>query len=128
VKRLATYLSDIRENPAAGWGKVYFDLFNRTLYTHEAENIARGADNYGEDTMFEALLVSSGKDINTREGSALPYILAVAKNLWKESIRAELESEKSEIRMERARRIVKEDNAHLAGMIEEAKRRALLDG
>jgi hypothetical protein len=78
-------------------------------------------DLFGEGVMFEALIATSIQKLKTPD--PLSYVLAVARQLWKEELQNSLEKDADELRLDRAKRRISEGNAELATKIEEAKRR-----
>jgi hypothetical protein len=118
MKTLQSYLLGIRENPKDGWRVIYSDTLGK--YLSDPEKLLNGVRVFGEEAMFEAIVTTSTKKLNSEDPIA--YVLAVARQLWKESLEAELSKSKEELRLERAIRRVSEDNAELAAKIEEARR------
>jgi hypothetical protein len=118
MKTLQSYLEGIRLNPTIGWQGVYSDILGSHLW--ETERFLKGVELFGEEFMFEAVIVTASKKLSS---DPLNYVLAVARQLWKDSLKEELAKDQDELRLERARRHVKEDNDRLAEKIERAKRR-----
>jgi hypothetical protein len=118
MKTLQSYLESIRLNPTIGWQSVYSDILGSYLW--EASRFLKGVELFGEEFMFEAVIVTASKKLSS---DPLNYVLAVARQLWKDSLKEELTKDQDELRLERARRHVKEDNERLAEKIERARRR-----
>ena len=120
MKTLQSYLLGIKENPKAGWSVAYSDILGKRL--SDPEKFLNGVDLFGEEIMFEAIIATSIQKLKTPD--PLSYVLAVARQLWKEELQDSLAKDADELRLERAKRRISEGNAELADRIEEAKRRA----
>lgn len=121
MKTLQHYLDKIHKDSASGWGEIYSDLLGNPLYGMDNLDFNKGLELFGESIMLEAVIVTSNNKVDP--SGTMKYLLAVARNLWKEELASDLAKEQSEIRLERMKRTVMEDNSSLAERIEEAKRR-----
>ena len=65
--------------------------------------------------MFEALIATSSKKLSSPD--PLNYVLAVARQLWKTELQATLTKDADELRLERGKRRISEENAELADVI-----------
>ena len=119
MKTLQVYLEAIRNNPSKGWRVIYSDIMGKPL--SDTSKFLRGVELFGEEIMFEAVIITSSKNLSSPDPTN--YVLAVARQLWKDTLKEELIKEQDELRLERARRHVQEDNTKLADRIELAKRR-----
>ena len=120
MKTLQSYLLGIKDNPRTGWSVAYSDILGKHL--SEPAKFLNGVDLFGEEIMFEALIATSIQKLKTPD--PLSYVLAVARQLWKEELQDSLAKDADELRLERAKRRISEGNAELADRIKEAKRRA----
>ena len=119
MKTLQSYLEGIKTNPSSGWRVIYNDIIG--YYPENTERLLKGVELYGEEIIFEAIIVTASKKLSSPE--QLNYVLAVARQLWKDVLQQSLTKDQDEIRLERAKRHVQEDNERLAKKIESAKRR-----
>ena len=119
MKTLQSYLEEERTNPSSGWRVIYTDIIGH--YPENTERLLKGVELYGEEIIFEAIIVTASKKLSSPE--QLNYVLAVARQLWKDVLQQSLTKDQDEIRLERAKRHVQEDNERLAEKIEKAKRR-----
>ena len=71
--------------------------------------------------MFEALLATADKKIQPKE--VMNYALAVARKIWRDGMRQELEKSRDDMRIERAKKAVIEENQRLSNLMERARRR-----
>jgi hypothetical protein len=120
MKTLQSYLLGIKDNPRIGWSVAYSDILGKRL--SDADKFLNGVDLFGEEMMFEAIIATSIQKLKTPD--PLSYVLAVARQLWKEELQNSLTQDADELRLERAKRRISEGNAELADRIKEAKRRA----
>lgn len=119
MKTFQTYLEGIRKNPTIGWRSAYLDILGVRL--SDAESFLKGVDAFGEDLMFEALVVTSLKKLNSPD--PLNYVLAVAQQKWKEALQQDVAEQRTSLQVERSIRKVREDNERLAEKIKEARRK-----
>jgi len=123
MKTLQSYLEEVRTDPSIGWRVIYNDIIG--YHPENIERLLKGVDLYGEEIIFEAIIVTASKKLSSPE--QLNYVLAVARQLWKDVLQQSLTKDQDEIRLERAKRHVQEDNERLAEKIEKAKRRTISD-
>lgn len=119
MKTLQSYLEGIRLNPSHGWRVIYTDIIGHNL--SDTARLLKGVELYGEEIIFEAVIVTASKKLSSPD--QLNYVLAVARQLWKDVLQQSLTKDQDEIRLERAKRHVQEDNEKLAQKIDLAKRR-----
>jgi len=108
----------IQSNPIIGWRAVYFDILS--VYLEEPERVLKAVEMFGEDVVFEAIIVTSLKSNIGRD--PLNYVIAVARSMWKEQLQSDLTREKDAIRRERSKQRVQDANMELAEKIERARR------
>jgi hypothetical protein len=119
MKTLQSYLDGIREHPANGWKVVYLDILGHRL--SDTDKFLNGVGLFGEEIMFEALIATSSRKLSSPD--PLSYVLAVARQIWKDELQTALTKDADELRLERGKRRILEGNAELAERIEQAKRR-----
>lgn len=123
MKTLQAYIGEIRSDSAKGWRVVYKDILGKQIT--DIQGFLKAVDLFGEEIMFEAIITTSTKKLSSPDPQN--YVIAVARQLWKEALQEALEKDADELRLERAKRRVESDNAELAQKIQEAKRRVDAD-
>lgn len=123
MKTLQLYLLGIREHPENGWRTVYTDILGKHLT--DSRKLLEGVRVFGEEAVFEAIIATSTRKLDS--GDPLNYVLAVARNIWKETLEEALIKDEESVKLERSIRVVKEDNVKLAERIEQARRRVDAD-
>lgn len=121
MKGIQSYLDLIREDSEAGWIAVYTDVFTGQK-PYDIVRLMAGVSHYGTMAMLEAMLATADKKLATAE-SNMQYMLAVARQLWRDEMSEQLDKSRDEIRAERARQAVSDENRRLSDLMEKAKRR-----
>lgn len=79
-KSLSRWRFDLQRGDKKTWLAFYNDLLGKPVSSFP--RFYRALKNYGDWPLFEAIVESSDRDLN---GDPLSYVIAVAKNKWKES-------------------------------------------
>lgn len=74
---------------------------------------------YGFWPLFEAIIETSGRDLNAGK---LNYVIAVAKNKWKESEQIEEQDEAYKAAIEEAKQKSKKENDELAHKLDKVRK------